>query len=324
MDEPDRFAFERGLELKKTSMRNQSYIANLVRETWLYAIFDVARNIKKQFLRRSDGERILLERFERLHGRPLDILNPQSFSEKLFCRMITLNRIPNAHFSQVADKFAARAYVGSKIGDEYLVKLLWEGEELRAIPFEKLPNEYIIKTNHGSAQVIVVKGQVDREEIFDKLATWLETNYYWAAREGQYYDIKPRIMIEEYLKSLDGSGPLDYRFWCFGGVPEVIQVDNGTHDINPFFDRQWNLLDLYYRDRVARPLLPKPKNFEQMLDLASRLSVGFDFVRIDLYNIDGNIYFGEFTLTPTGGHLKLRPDGWDLKLGKKWEMQVDR
>ncbi len=302
-------------------MRNQNYIADLVRETWLYEIFDAARNVKKQLLRRSDGERILLERFARLHGRPLDTSNPQSFSEKLFCRMIMLNRVPNPHFSQIADKFAARAYVASKIGEEYLVKLLWNGEDPRAIPFETLPDEYIIKTNHGSAQVIVVKGQAHREEIFDKLAVWLKKNYYWAAREAQYYDIKPRIMVEEYLKSLDGNGPLDYRFWCFGGVPEVIQVDNGTHDINPFFDRQWNQLDLYYRDRVARPLLPKPKKLEQMLSLASCLAMGFDFVRIDLYNIDGNIYFGEFTLTPTGGQLKLRPDDWDLRLGRKWELK---
>lgn len=302
-------------------MRNQSYRADRVRGTWLYAIFDAVRNIKKQLLRRSDGERILRERFERLHGRPLDTSNPQSFSEKLFCRMITLNRIPNPHCSRVADKFAARAYVASTIGEEYLVKLLWEGEDPRAIPFEKLPNEYIIKTNHGSAQVIVVRGQPHQEEICDKLAVWLKKNYYWAAREGQYYEIKPRVMIEEYLKSVDGSGPLDYRFWCFGGVPEVIQVDNGAHDINPFFDRRWNQLDLYYRDRVARPFLPQPENFEQMLDVASRLSLGFDFVRIDLYNIDGKIYFGEFTLTPTGGQLKLRPEDWDMRLGRKWELK---
>ncbi|QPD03607.1 MAG: hypothetical protein Nkreftii_001381 [Candidatus Nitrospira kreftii] len=306
----------------QVTMSNRDYIAKVVRGTWAHALFDVARDIKKQLLRRAEGQRILLERFERTQGRSLKISNPESFSEKLYCRMIALNRISNPHFTRVSDKFAARAYVADKIGEHCLVKLLWHGEDPGTIPFDNLPAEYVIKTNHGSAQVIVVKRQPDREEIANRLAAWLRRNYYWAAREGQYYHIKPRIMIEEYLRHQDGRGPLDYRFWCFGGVPEVIQVDNHAHDINPFFDAQWNLLDLYYRDQAARPYLAKPKNFEHMLDLASRLSAGFDFVRVDLYNIDGNIYFGEFTLTPTSGHLKLRPDCWDVKLGEKWKMST--
>lgn len=302
------------------AMSSRDRIAKMVRGTWAHAIFDAARNVKKQLLRRSEGERILLERFERTQGRCLDTTNPQSFSEKLYCRMIALNQTPSSYFTRVSDKFAARAYVADKIGEQHLVTLFWHGEDPLQIPFDNLPAEYVIKTNHGSAQVIVVKGKADRAEIREKLSVWLKRNYYWAAREGQYYDIKPRIMIEEYLKDQDESGPLDYRFWCFGGVPEVIQVDNHAHDINSFFDRQWNQLDLYYRDQAARPFVAKPKNFEHMLDLASRLSAGFDFVRVDLYNIDGNIYFGEFTLTPTSGHLKLRPDSWDMKLGKKWKM----
>jgi hypothetical protein len=127
------------------------------------------------------------------------------------------------------------------------------------------------------------------------------------------------VIVEEYLKNEDGTGPLDYRFWCFGGIPEVIQVDNHAHDINPFFDTKWNLLDLYYRDGAARPALGKPKNFEQMLVVASRLSEGFDFVRVDLYNIDGKIYFGEMTFTPAGS-LKFRPPIWDFRLGEKWKI----
>jgi len=121
------------------------------------------------------------------------------------------------------------------------------------------------------------------------------------------------------LRNQDGGEPLDYRFWCFNGNPCVIQADNHAHDINPFFDSEWNLLDLYYRDGSARPALARPKNFEQMLVVASTLSEGFDFVRVDLYNVDGQIYFGEFTFTPAGS-LKFRPEGWDLKLGQKWQI----
>jgi len=304
------------------AMSNRDRIGKMVRGTWAHAILANVRRAKRYLMRRSDGERILLERFERIHGRRLDTLNPQSFTEKLFCRMISLNRDPNLFFARVSDKFAARAYIADKIGEQHLVRLFWHGEDPLLIPFDNLPAEYVIKTNHGSAQVLVVKGHADQTDITNKLAVWLKRNYYWAAREGQYYDIKPRIMIEEYLKNQDGSGPLDYRFWCFGGIPLVIQVDNHAHDINPFFDRQWNQLDLYYRDQAARPFVAKPKNFEQMLDLSTRLSAGFDFVRVDLYNIDGKLYFGEFTLTPTSGHLKLRPESWDRKLGEKWEIQA--
>lgn len=298
--------------------RGQGCVGNMIRGTWVYRILASVWKAKKHLLRRSEGERILRERFELVHGRQLSTLNPQSFTEKLYCRMISLNRKSNPHFTQVSDKYAAREYVRSKVGMDCLVPLLWQGEDPREIPFDMFPEAYVIKTNHGSKQVIVVKDKADRAEIVSKLSGWLTKNYYWAAREGQYFDIKPKIMIEKFLSNMDGSGPLDYRFWCFGGVPEVIQVDNHAHDINPFFDSRWNQLDLYYREQAARPCVAKPRNFEQMLDLASRLSQGFDFVRIDLYNIDGKIYFGEFTLTPTGGNLKIRPESWDMKLGEKW------
>lgn len=307
-----------------SAMDSRNQIRKVLYGTCVHAIARWVLQWKRHLVRRSEGERILLERFERIHGRRLDTTNPKTFSEKLFCRMILLNRELNPHFTKVSDKFAARAYVSDKVGEQYLVKLLWHGEDPRMIPFDSLPSEYVIKTNHGSAQVIVVKGMIDRVAIVEQLSLWLKKNYYWSAREGQYYCINPRIMVEEYLRGPDESGPLDYRFWCFGGSPEVIQVDNHAHDINPFFDTQWNQLDLYYREDTARPFMEKPKNFDAMLNIASKLSDGFDFVRVDLYNIDGTIYFGEFTLTPTSGQLKLRPEDWDLKLGRKWEMLAER
>ncbi|MEO5630314.1 MAG: ATP-grasp fold amidoligase family protein [Nitrospiraceae bacterium] len=274
-------------------------------------------------MRRSDGERYLLEKYIRVYGKHLNLMNPQNFTEKLFCRMISWNRGHNPIFTQLSDKFTARAYVASKVGEQHLVKLLWHGKDPSAIPFDTLPAEYVIKTNHGSGQIIVVKGKADRPDIINRLSVWLKSNYYWSSREYQYYHIKPRVMIEEYLRNQDGSGPLDYRFWCFKGIPEVIQVDNPAHDINPFYDSTWNQLDLYYREGASRPAIAKPINFEQMLLMASRLSAGFDFVRIDLYNLDGKIYFGEFTFTHTAGSYKLRPESWDLKLGEKWEMSSE-
>ena len=124
-------------------------------------------------------------------------------------------------------------------------------------------------------------------------------------------------MIEEYLDDgLDG-GPLDYRFWCFNGQTAVIQIGNHRHDINPFYDVDWNLLDLHYRDR-GWTTVPKPVNLDAMLAIAAALSADFDYVRVDLFNVNGRICFGELTFTPAGaGRLRL-PESWDAKLGEKW------
>jgi hypothetical protein len=291
--------------------------------TGINYVLNKLRSVKRRLMRRSEGEDILLKRYVRVHGKQPNLTNPQNFTEKMFCRMISWNRGHNPIFTQLADKYTARAYVSNKVGEQHLVKLLWHGTDPSAIPFDTLPAEYVIKTNHGSANIIVVKGKPDRIDVISRLSGWLKSNYYWSCREYHYYHIKPRVMIEEYLRNQDNSGPLDYRFWCFKGIPEVIQVDNHAHDINPFFDTQWNQLDLYYREGVSRPAIARPINFEQMISIASRLSAGFDFVRIDLYNLNGKIYFGEFTFTPTAGELKLRPEGWDLKLGEKWEMSLE-
>lgn len=130
-------------------------------------------------------------------------------------------------------------------------------------------------------------------------------------------------MIEECLRDHGGSLPLDYKIWCFNGVPELIQVINFARDSHSFYDTSWSGLDLSYSVGKSRPDRPRPVHLEEMVALATRLSAGFGFVRVDLYNVDGRIYFGELTFTPTAGEMKLTPDRWDLELGKKWEMSLE-
>ncbi|OQW41173.1 MAG: hypothetical protein A4C66_10160 [Nitrospira sp. HN-bin3] len=295
-----------------------------LRDTWVHDVVQHVRRIKRRIMRQSEGEAFLLRRYARIHGSPLNLTHPQTFTEKLFWRMVTWNRgdMP-ARFAQLADKYAVREYVESRVGNEYLVELLWHGDDPRHIPFDLLPAEYVIKPSHAGGQVIIVRGEADREDIVRTLDGWLASDYYWQAREYQYYGIQPRIVIEEYLKTENASGLLDYRFWCFGGVPEVIQVDNHAHDINPFFDIHWNHLDLYYRPKATRPCIPKPRNLERMIQLASQLSNGIDFVRVDFYNIEGKIYCGELTFTPVGGIFTFSPAHWDMKLGEKWALPLD-
>lgn len=292
-----------------------------LRDTWLA---DQYRSVKRKVMRRSEGEAFLLRRYFRIHGKPLNVTNPQTFTEKLFWRMITWNRgdMPS-RFTQLADKYAVRAHVARTVGTEYLIKLLWEGNDPHAIPFDRLPAEYVIKPSHAAGQVILVKGQADRDEIIRTVSGWLASNYYWHGREYQYYGIPPRIVIEEYLTNEDGSPPLDYKFYCFNGVPDQIIVRNHTHDIHPIFDTSWNLLDLVVSNCTVRPWVPKPVNLEKMLALATKLSTGFGFVRVDFYNVKGRVYFGEITLTPAAGIIKYTPESWDLTHGEKWDLSLD-
>ncbi|MDH5739618.1 MAG: hypothetical protein OEY77_04770 [Nitrospira sp.] len=292
-----------------------------LRDTWLV---EQCRSLRRRVRRRSEGEEFLLRRYVRIHGKPLNLENPQTFTEKLFWRMITWNRgdMP-PRFTQLADKYAVREYVASTIGEEHLIKLLWKGDEPRAIPFDRLPSDYVIKPSHAAGQVIIVNGQANRKDIIQRVAGWLANNYYWHGRESQYYRIKPRIVIEECLKNEDGSPPLDYKIYCFNGVPDQIIVRNHTHDIHPIFDPTWNLLDLIVSGCNARPLVPKPSNLDEMLALAAKLSAGFGFVRVDLYNVKGRIYFGELTFTPAAGILKYTPESWDLRHGEKWDLSLD-
>lgn len=292
-----------------------------LRETWLLEQY---RRLKRRLRRRAEGEAFLLRRYARIHGKPLNLTNPQTYTEKLFWRMITWNRgdMP-PRFTQLADKYAVRAHVARTVGAHHLSPLLWHGTDPRAIPFDRLPAEYVIKPTHAAGKVILVTGPADRAAIIRTVAGWLADNYYWHGREYQYYGIPPRIVIEERLTNQDGTPPFDYKVHCFNGVPEHILVRNHTHDINPYFDTAWNRLDFSDKVGAVQPWVPPPDNLEEMLALAARLSAGFGYVRMDFYNVKGRVYFGEFTFTPAAGILKYTPDSWDFKHGEKWDVALD-
>lgn len=240
------------------------------------------------------------------------------FSEKLFARMIELNHRGSSLYTRLADKYLVRDYVSEKVGSGHLIDVIWSGLNPTMIPFDDLPSKCVIKTNHGSGGNIIFNHKGDRAHAIQTLRNWLGQNYYWVDREYQYYKIKPRILIEEYLDDGQPGGPLDYRFWCFNGKVEIIQVDNHEHDINPFYDINWNKLSLSYRDEHKPCDIGRPDNLDEMLRIASILSSDFDFVRVDLYNVHGRIYFGELTFTPVGGRCKFKPEYWDAELGNKW------
>lgn len=276
--------------------------------------------LKWTLFRRSESEKIIKERYKNLFGKDIDLENPRTFTEKLYHRMIMMNRHSQPEFTPLVDKCLVRDYVRRKIGDSYIVKILWEGSRPQDIPFETLPQNYVVKPNNRCGGVTLVNGPVNRELLIKKVRKLLVDNFFWVQREFQYYKIKPRVLVEEYLKQDGTDWPLDYRIWCFNGEPEMIQVDNHSHDINSFYDINWTKLPIHYRANSTYPDIPRPENLWEMINVARTLSRDFDFIRVDLYNLDGRIYFSELTFTPAAGHIKFQPESWDAFLGEKWIM----
>lgn len=283
----------------------------------MYKIIETARTIKRRMFRSVDGPKAIRSEFNRFHGRPLPDV-PRTFTEHLYHRMIVIHRQSNPAFTRLADKYLAREFIREKIGDRYLVDMLWNGTDPRQIPFDALPDVSMAKTNHASGMTMVLRRPIDRTRVIDQFDEWLALNYYWVTRELQYLDIKPRIMVEEFLDDGNADGPLDYRFWCFHGKPALIQVDNRPHTINPFYDLDWNDVGLSYRSWDAPRNIPRPSHLDEMIAVAKALSEEFDFVRVDLFDLKGRVVAGELTFTPVIGQLDFRPKSWDSHLGKLW------
>jgi hypothetical protein len=152
----------------------------------------------------------------------------------------------------------------------------------------------------------------------------MDTDFSQHTYEYQYHDIVRQILIEEMLDDGEEDGPLDYRFWCFDGKIEVIQVDNNSHSINPFYDPIWQRIPGGYRTGVRETVIGRPENLEEMMSVASRLSRGIDFVRVDLYDLKNRIVFGEMTFTPKAGKAKFDPPSWEDRLGEAWHYDKRR
>ena len=229
---------------------------------------------------------------------PLNFRQPKTFNDKV--NELKL-KYRNTLAPIVADKVSVRDFVKEKIGEQYLVPIIDIFDSADKIILEELPNSFVIKANHGSGWNLICldKTKLDWEIEKKKLNSWLSQNAYYLNREWQYKSIKPLLICEELL----GNDVKDYKVFCFDGKPKFIQVDSdrfSNHE-RSFFDLSWNELDITIRYPRISKLPPPPPNLKLMFQLAERLSNDFPFCRIDLYNIEGEIFFGEITLHPGGG-----------------------
>lgn len=272
------------------------------------------------------------QNFKKAFGYTLNWENPTSLNEKINW-LKRYYRTPLQ--TQCADKYAVRTYVKEKIGETYLIPLLFMTENVSDLVAENLPNQpFILKTNHGSSGGIVIKNKenIDWNFVQKEIKNQLKTNYYKQSKEWQYKNIKPCILAEKLLMEANGNLPFDYKFHCFHGKVKVIQVDIdrfSNHKRN-LYTANWELQPFTWSVwKENKPLwpngksVPKPENLEQMINVAQRLSKPFPYVRIDLYNCSGKIYFGEITFHHGSGTERIEPKEWDLKLGSYLQLPED-
>lgn len=234
--------------------------------------------------------------------------DPKDINEKiLWLEYFTDTRT----WSLLSDKYSVREFVRNRVGEEYLVPLLGHWEKAKDIDFDMLPKSFVIRPNNGSYDTIIVndKNTVDIEEIRGRLTNSLKHKFGLENAEPHYLRIKPCIIAEALLETDEPQGLTDYKIWCFNGKPYCIMVclnrDPITHHANfMYYDLEWTrlpeCLSAPFRNNES---CPKPENLQLMLEIATKLSSGFPQVRVDLYNVNNKIYFGEMTFTSNYGMM---------------------
>jgi hypothetical protein len=251
-------------------------------------------------------------------GKPLNLRNPQSFNEKLqWLKLYDRNPI----YTTMVDKFEAKQYVANLIGDEYIIPTIGVWNRFEEIDFSELPTQFVLKCTHDSGSIVIVKDRESFEPLSEKnkISECLKRNYFYASREWPYKNVRPRIIAEKYLEETDGQ-LIDYKIMCFNGFANCCFACTDRNIASEFgitvFDREWNIIPFGRPRHPTKRNIDKPQNYEKMLQMAEKLSAGIPFVRIDFYECNGRLYFGEFTFYPSRGLAKFVPEEWDERLGE--------
>lgn len=288
----------------------------------LYIQKIISRFIAKGFFNFLSDKTFLKLAFWARLNQKLDLDNPISLNEKI--QWLKLHDRKEL-YAKIVDKYAVREFIKNTLGEEYLVPLVggpWNSFD--EIDFDLLPSSFVLKTTHDSGGVVVVpdKSKMDKVESKKKIMKSMKNNYFYPNREWPYKSITPKIIAEEYLVDSSGSELKDYKIICFNGKPENVMVCTGRI-LNQvkfyFFDWNWKFLPLNYGDELLPSdfSIPKPQKLDEMRSIATKLSEGYDLIRIDLYEANNQIYFGEMTLYPDSGFDQDITKETDLMFGKK-------
>lgn len=249
-------------------------------------------------------------RFRKMFGRKIDLKNPKDINEKILWLSLYSDI---SEWSRMADKYAVRSYVEERGLGDCLVKLYGKWDRAEDIEWDELPQQFVLKTNNGSGTVKLVmdKSKLDIPKTTKLMDAWLHKNVASATTEFHYESIKPCVIAEELLDfskdSNESTSAIDYKVWCFNGRAYYVWTCANRNEESTevaLFDREWNYLpeksvfNEHYKEQ--KELIKKPMNLQEMLEVAEKLAMPFPVVRVDLYNINGHIYFGEMTFTSLG------------------------
>ena len=262
-------------------------------------------------------------------GKKLDLKHPKAFTEKIQWLKLH-NTTPLC--SMLVDKYAVREYVKDRIGEEYLVPLLGVWNRVEDIDYSSLPLRFVLKTTHDSGGVVICrdKNRLDIKQANRILKKSLSRNYFWKGREYPYKNVKPRIIAEQFMEGEDRGYLVDFKFFCFDGEPRVLFYASNRYNEQhtpprfDYYDMELNHLPVkskgHENSENELELFPE---FEQMKEIARKLSDGFPHVRVDLFISKGRIFFGEMTFHHDGGLVPFIPDEWDLEFGKMIKLPIN-
>ena len=251
-------------------------------------------------------------------GKRLDLENPVTYSEKLQWLKL-YDRKPL--YTDLVDKYKVKNYVAGLIGEEYIIPTYGVWDNVNDIDINALPKSFVLKGTHDGGSIVLCKNKRDfnLSEAKKKLRKSLKQNYYWHGREWPYKDVQPRIIAEAYMEDKETEELRDYKFFCFDGVVKALFIASDRQkpvDTKfDFFDADGNHLDIKQGHPNAAVPPNLPMNFELMKQLASVLSDGFPQLRVDFYEVNGRVYFGELTFSHFDGMVPFIPEKWDEIFG---------
>lgn len=247
------------------------------------------------------------------------IREPRTFNEKILHRKLFTE---NEQFSTVEDKWQVRDYVSTQVGEDILADVYYLTDDPSTIPFDELPDEFVIKPTHLSGPVRIVdkKATEDWEAMRNTCERWLSQRHGEIRNEYWYSSIKPRVIVEERLRDDEHDVPLDFKFFVFHGEVKYIQVDMDrfSEHSRRLYDREWNPLEVSLKYPKG-PVISEPEKLDKMVSVADQLGDEFDFIRVDLYQLnDQRVVFGELTVGPGSGEERFKPVDYDFEFGSHW------
>ena len=253
--------------------------------------------------------------YKGIMGEKLNLNNPRSFNEKL--QWLKVND-HNPQYRLFVDKLMAKDTVGRIIGYQHIVPSYGNWSNAKDISFDILPQRFVLKCNHDQGSVILVKNKnsINKKEIIKKLDIKMKKNAYYGTREYPYKNIEPRVFAEKYL----GDNIIDYKFYCFNGEPKFLYCGQGLtedHSLKiDFYDLNWELMPFYRTDYDRLGKIERPSRLDEMINISRKLSENIPFVRIDLFEVNNEVFFSEFTLYPASGFMPFVPNEYDEIVGE--------